>query len=86
MCCCRCGRAGQGSRCVDDADAQCYVLINKEGEHSMWPMWPIFAAVPGGWTIAYGADARTACLGYVESHWLDMRPNFLIAAMSPETN
>ncbi len=67
----------------DDDDAQFYVLINAEGQHYLWP---IFAAVPGGWTIAYGAAARRSCLQYVESHWLDMRPNSLITAMRPEAD
>ncbi|MEV6333357.1 MbtH family protein [Nocardia vinacea] len=67
----------------DDDDAQFYVLTNAEGQHSLWP---IFAAVPGGWTIAYGAAARRSCLKYVESHWLDMRPNSLITATRPEAN
>ncbi|MEV6136591.1 MbtH family NRPS accessory protein [Nocardia sp. NPDC051990] len=64
----------------DDDDAQFYVLTNAEGQHSLWP---IFAAVPSGWTVAYGAAAaRSACLDYVEQHWLDMRPASLIAAMN----
>ncbi|MFI6367287.1 MbtH family protein [Nocardia sp. NPDC050630] len=67
----------------DDDDAQFYVLINAEGQHSLWP---IFAAVPGGWTVAYGAATRRSCLKYVESNWLDMRPNSLIAATRPEAN
>ncbi|WP_194816020.1 MbtH family protein [Nocardia sp. XZ_19_385] len=66
----------------DDPDAQFYVLINDEGEHSLWP---VFAAIPTGWTIAHGVATRTACLDYVEAHWLDMRPDSLIAAMHPET-
>ncbi|MEV6277729.1 MbtH family protein [Nocardia sp. NPDC051832] len=66
----------------DDPDAQFYVLINDEGQHSLWP---VFAAIPTGWTIAHGATTRTSCLDYVEAHWLDMRPNSLIAAMHPET-
>lgn len=66
----------------DDDDAQFYVLINDDGEHSLWP---VFAAVPGGWTIAYGAAARQACLRYVRTHWVDMRPKSLIEAMSNET-
>ncbi|KAF0848827.1 MbtH family protein [Nocardia caishijiensis] len=65
----------------DDDNAQFYVLVNSEGEHSLWPT---FAAVPGGWTVAFGAAPRTSCLHYVESHWLDMRPNSLIAAMATD--
>ncbi|MEU2252666.1 MbtH family protein [Nocardia xishanensis] len=67
----------------DDDDAQFYVLVNAEGEHSLWP---VFAAVPTGWTIAYGAAARSICLEYVETHWTDMRPKSLIAAMTPKTD
>ncbi|QIS06349.1 MbtH family NRPS accessory protein [Nocardia brasiliensis] len=67
----------------DNDDAQFYVLVNADGEHSLWP---IFAAVPGGWTIAYGAAARKACLHYVETHWTDMRPKSLIEAGANETS
>ncbi len=66
----------------DDDTAQFYVLVNAEGEHSLWP---IFAAVPTGWTIAHGAASRASCLAYVEAHWLDMRPASLIAAMDAGT-
>nr|WP_280448044.1 MbtH family NRPS accessory protein [Nocardia cyriacigeorgica] len=60
-----------------------YVLITPHGEHSMWPT---FATVPGGWTIAHGPAARKACLDYVEAHWLDMRPKSLVRAMAAEAN
>ncbi|WP_327110319.1 MbtH family NRPS accessory protein [Nocardia sp. NBC_01730] len=67
----------------DDDAAKFYVLINEEGEHSLWP---VVAAAPGGWTIAYGAADRKSCLRYVETHWVDMRPKSLIEAMSNEAN
>ncbi|MFR9750894.1 MbtH family protein [Nocardia sp. 004] len=67
----------------DDDDAQFYVLINEEGEHSLWP---IFAAVPGGWTIAHGAADRASCLQYVQDHWVDMRPKSLIDAVPDTVN
>ncbi|RMI30979.1 MbtH family protein [Nocardia stercoris] len=67
----------------DDDDAQFYVLVNEEGEHSLWP---VFASVPSGWTIAHGPNARQACLDYVESHWTDMRPQSLVDSMSSEAN
>ncbi|GAB4589240.1 MbtH family protein [Nocardia sp. NPDC127526] len=63
----------------DDEDAQFYVLVNDEAQHSLWP---VFAAIPGGWTIAYGPALRRDCLDYVESHWTDMRPKSLIDAMA----
>ncbi|UGT39125.1 MbtH family protein [Nocardia yamanashiensis] len=63
----------------DNEDAQFYVLVNEEAQHSLWP---VFAAVPGGWTIATGPARRADCLDYVESHWTDMRPASLVEAMS----
>ncbi|MCU1647078.1 MAG: Protein MbtH [Nocardia sp.] len=65
----------------DDEDAQFYVLVNEEGQHSLWP---VFATIPGGWTIAHGPAPRWACLEYVESHWTDMRPKSLADFMASE--
>lgn len=63
----------------DDEDAQFYILVNEEAQHSLWP---VFAAVPGGWTVAHGPAGRQECLEYVEAHWTDMRPKSLIEAMA----
>lgn len=65
----------------DDENGRFYVLVNEEGQHSLWPA---FAAVPGGWTIAHGEDTRQSCLEYVEQNWTDMRPKSLIAAMGEQ--
>lgn len=54
------------------------VLINDEGQHSLWPD---FADIPAGWTIARGPDSRAACLDYVSANWTDMRPRSLAAEM-----
>ncbi|GAA4197882.1 MbtH family protein [Streptosporangium oxazolinicum] len=62
----------------DDEDASFLVLVNAEGQHSLWPA---FADVPAGWEIAHGADSRAGCLAYVESSWTDMRPRGLVAEM-----
>ncbi|MFD9888892.1 MbtH family protein [Amycolatopsis sp. NPDC059027] len=62
----------------DDADGTFKVLVNDEGQHSLWPA---FADVPAGWTVAHGDDTRAACLDYVERHWTDLRPASLIRAM-----
>ncbi|KAB0265423.1 MbtH family protein [Microvirga brassicacearum] len=59
----------------DDDSATFLVLVNDEGQHSLWPA---FATVPAGWSIAFGEDSRKACLEYVETHWTDMRPKSLI--------
>jgi uncharacterized protein YbdZ (MbtH family) len=62
----------------DNEDGTFYVLINDEGQYSLWPT---FANVPTGWTITHGAETRKSCLDYVEGHWTDMRPKSLIAHM-----
>lgn len=62
----------------DDPDAQYTVLVNDEGQHSLWPD---FAPTPAGWCVAHGPDTRDGCIGYIEAHWTDMRPDSLIAAM-----
>ena len=51
-----------------------HVLINDEGQYSLWPS---FIAVPAGWTIALQSMNRQACLPYVDANWTDMRPNSL---------
>ena len=63
----------------DDPDASYFVLINDEGQHSLWP---IFAAVPEGWQVIFGEAGRQDCLGFIEESWQDMRPKSLIAAMA----
>ncbi len=62
----------------DDDDGQFYVLVNDEGQHSLWPS---FAVVPDGWTRRLGPEKRAACLDYINQHWTDMRPRSLIEAM-----
>lgn len=62
----------------DDETAQFTVLVNHEGQHSLWP---VFARVPAGWTPRFGPAGREECLDYVETHWVDMRPASLVASM-----
>ncbi|MFC4909843.1 MbtH family protein [Actinomadura gamaensis] len=62
----------------EDPDGTYLVLVNGEGQYSLWPS---FAEVPAGWTVAKQADTRAACVEYVETHWTDMRPNSLVEAM-----
>jgi MbtH protein len=63
----------------DDESGSFIVLVNDEGQHSLWP---IFADVPAGWVNKFGPESRQSCLQYVEENWTDMRPKSLIAAMS----
>ncbi|MDC0766871.1 MbtH family protein [Streptomyces sp. HD] len=62
----------------DDDSGVFRVLVNEEGQHSLWPD---FAPVPDGWTSAHGPAGRVACLEYIERHWTDMRPRSLAEAM-----
>jgi len=61
----------------DDKNASFQVLVNDEGQHSLWPT---FIAVPAGWQVALAAIDRDACNAFIEAHWLDMRPRSLAAA------
>ena len=58
-----------------------YVLINDEGQHSLWP---VFADVPKGWEVIFGEDGRQACLDFIEKNWTDMRPKSLIRQMEAD--
>jgi MbtH protein len=62
----------------EDNDGVYLVLVNEEGQHSLWPER---IEVPAGWTVAHGPDGREACLEYVTANWTDMRPRSLAALM-----
>ncbi|MEU6681028.1 MbtH family protein [Streptomyces sp. NPDC046925] len=62
----------------ENPDASYLVLVNAEGQHSLWPA---FAEVPAGWEVVLPGGSRAACLAHVEEHWTDLRPKSLIAAM-----
>jgi MbtH protein len=62
----------------EDENGVYHVLINGEGQHSLWPT---FIEVPKGWTIIHKADTRAACLEFINKNWTDMRPSSLIESM-----
>lgn len=62
----------------EDADQPFLVLVNREGQHSLWPS---FAEVPAGWTVARGAADRESALRFVDENWTDLRPRGLAAAL-----
>lgn len=66
----------------DDPDGRFLVLVNDEGQHSLWPS---FADVPAGWRRVHGEADRRSCLDYVEEHWTDMRPKSLVAQLENES-
>lgn len=67
----------------EDETATFLVLINAEGQHSLWPQ---FAAIPEGWTTVLPSASRQECLDYVNEHWTDMRPASLVRAMDSAGN
>jgi MbtH protein len=62
----------------DDDSIEHLVLVNDEGQHSLWPS---FAEVPGGWTIVFDENTREACLDFIEAGWTDLRPRSLTASV-----
>ena len=62
----------------EDPDGEFLVLINDEGQHSLWPT---FREIPPGWTTVGPRGKRQVCLDWIEANWTDMRPRSLIAAM-----
>ena len=56
-------------------DIRYVVLVNGEGQHSLWPET---IDVPAGWRVVFGADSRDACLGYIDREWTDIRPASLL--------
>jgi MbtH protein len=58
----------------DNQEGLFLVLVNPEQQYSLWPS---FAQVPSGWTVALGASTRATALSYVEENWTDMRPRSL---------
>ncbi|MFE3138188.1 MbtH family protein [Streptomyces scopuliridis] len=64
----------------DDA-ATFVVLVNGEGQYSLWPE---SVAVPAGWSVALPGGSRQECLDYVDETWTDMRPKSLARLMNAE--
>jgi MbtH protein len=62
----------------EDADAEYAVLINDEGQYSLWPL---FADVPAGWSTVLQGVSREECVKYIDENWTDMRPLSLQRAM-----
>ncbi len=66
----------------EDEDGTYLVLVNDEGQHSLWPS---YVDVPDGWTVSKDADNRQACLDFIDENWTDMRPRSLAEAMAKDT-
>lgn len=60
----------------ENPDGTFVVLVNDEGQRSLWP---VEVAVPAGWQQEHGPAGRQACLDHVERLWTDMRPRSIVA-------
>lgn len=55
----------------DDPQQRCLILCNAQQQYSLWPD---FSPAPAGWRTVFGPAERAECVGWLETHWQDMRP------------
>jgi len=55
----------------DDQAGAYVVLINDQGQHSLWPS---AAEIPAWWSIACAQNGRKAGNENIDNNWMDMRP------------
>lgn len=63
----------------DNEDGDYIVLVNHEGQHSIWPT---HISTPDGWVHLFGPEKKTECLTYIEKNWTDMRPRSLLRQLN----
>jgi MbtH protein len=63
----------------DDENGVFRVVVNAEGQYSIWPD---FRGIPAGWIAAGSTGGRQACLDWIELNWTDMRPKSLVESYS----
>jgi len=65
----------------EDESRPYVALINDEDQYSLWPA---SFEIPAGWKVVLSSSSRSACLAFIEEHWVDMRPRSLIVAMGED--
>jgi MbtH protein len=65
----------------DDEEGEFLVLVNDEGQHSLWP---VQFDIPEGWSQTGPRGARQACLQWVDENWTDIRPQSLVRDMESQ--
>ena len=65
----------------ENEDYSFVVLVNDEGQHSLWPQ---HLDTPAGWQPRGPQGTRAECLAWIESQWTDMRPLSLVREMERE--
>ena len=61
----------------EDEDAEFQVLVNSEGQYSLWPS---FRETPPGWQATGPSGSRRTCLDWIDANWTDIRPRSLTGA------
>jgi MbtH protein len=55
-------------------DVQFNVVVNGEGQYSIWPA---FNDLPAGWFDATFSGSKEQCLAHIKEVWTDLRPKSL---------
>lgn len=56
---------------LDDENQQFLVVVNDEGQHSIWPD---FKPLPAGWRATGFTGLKPDCLAHIATVWTDLRP------------
>jgi MbtH protein len=59
---------------IDNENQQFQVVVNVEGQYSIWPD---FRDLPAGWNGTGFQGLKKECLDHIAVTWLDMRPRSL---------
>jgi MbtH protein len=65
----------------DDEEGEFLVLVNHEGQYSLWPRQ---FDIPAGWTATGPSGKRQLCLDWIDQNWTDMRPLSLVREMEEQ--
>jgi MbtH protein len=63
----------------DDGTREYLVVVNGEGQYSLWPLGK---PIPAGWSDCGISGPKARCLDYIEQTWTDMRPRSLLEGRS----
>lgn len=60
---------------LNPSEALYEVVVNAEGQHSLWPA---SRPLPDGWMKVGAHGTKATCLAYINETWTDMRPRSLV--------
>ena len=55
----------------DNDEQDFIVLLNSEGQHSLWPS---YSEIPAGWKGVFGPRKKAECIAYIEANWPNIMP------------